>query len=381
MDFGLSKDQELFRESYKRFLEKENPITLVREIEKNETDYSREIYGKMAELGWLQLRLPERYGGMGGNWVDMAILYEEMGRALLQGPHFTSIALCAEAILRFGTEDQRLAFLPRIANGEVIMTLALTERNAGSDLKAMTTRASPAGGDYVIDGEKTYISNAHLADYIIVVTRTAPSSAVPDSAEGSGLILFIVDGKDPNLRCRPMNTFGLGRVDEVSFRQVRIPKNAILGELNHGQDIIDLVNNAKLMLCAEAMGGAQKALEISIDYSKLRYQFGVPIGSFQALQHKMSDMALMINGSRWFCYYSAWLLSQKTPCTKEVAMTKLCAGETYRMVTAETIQILGGYGAMQAHDIGLYFRRAKAIQLSLGRNHTLKEAIVSSMGI
>jgi alkylation response protein AidB-like acyl-CoA dehydrogenase len=381
MDFGLSKEQELFRESYRRFLEKENPITLVREIEKRETDYSREIYGKMAKLGWLQLRLPERYGGMGGNWVDMAILYEEMGRALFQGPHFTTVALCAEAILRFGTEEQRLAFLPRIADGEVIMTSALTERNAGSDLKAMTTKASPDGGDYVIDGEKMCINNAHFADYIIVATRTASSPSVPDSTEGSGVTLFIVDRKDPNLRCTPMKTFGLGRVDEVSFRHVRVPKKAILGDLNHGQDILDLVNDAKLMLCAEAMGGAQKALEIAVDYSKLRYQFGVPIGSFQAIQHKMSDMAMMINGSRWFCYYAAWLMSRKTPCTKEVAMTKLCAGETYRMVTAETIQILGGYGAMQAHDIGLYFRRAKAIQLSLGRNHTLKEAIVSSMGI
>lgn len=376
MDFGLSKDQELFRESYRKFLEKENPTTLVREIEEKKTDYSREIYRKMAELGWLQLRFPEKYYGMGGSWVDMAILYEEMGRALLQSPHFTTVTLCAEAILTLGTEEQKLTFLPRIANGEIIITLALTEGNAGSVLGSLATQASADGGDYIIHGNKMYISNAHLADYIIVVTKTGPSS--PD---GSGITLFVVEGRNPKIICTPMKTFGLGRVDEVIFDRVRVSKENMLGKLNQGQDIVNIMNNAKVMLCAEAIGGAQKALEISIDYAKTRYQFGAPIGSFQALQHKMSDMALMITGSRCLCYYTAWLISKKVPCIREVAMTKLCAGETYRMVTAETIQILGGYGAMQEHDIGLYFRRAKEIKLSLGYIHTLKETIVCSMGL
>jgi len=376
MDFGLTRDQKLLRESLREFLEKENPLSLVREIEEKEMDYSREIYRKIADLDWLRLGIPEKYGGMGGDWVDMAILYEEMGRTLLQSPHFTTWALCAEAILQFGTEDQRLAFLPKIADGEIVMTLALTEEDAGESLGSITTEASPDGGDYFIEGEKIYIPNAHFADYIVVVARTGQSSH-----DDKGIGLFIVDGKDPNIEYTPMKTLGLGRVDRVVLHRVRVSKKDVLSIPGKGNELSQLVDNAKVMLCAEAVGGAQKAIEISIDYAKSRHQFGVPIGSFQAIQHKISDMALRIDGSRWLTYYTAWLMSKGIPCTKEVAMTRLSAGETYRMVTAEAIQILGGYGAMKEHDIGLYFRRAKEIQLLLGYNHNIKEAIAFSLGL
>ena len=178
-----------------------------------------------------------------------------------------------------------------------------------------------------------------------------------------------------------MKTFGLERVNEVVFDQVRVSKTAMLGELNQGSPITDVVNRSKAMLSTEALGGAQMAFEMAIDYSKLRHQFGVPIGTFQALQHKMSDMALEINGAKRLSYWAIWLMSQGIPSSKELAMAKLRAGEAYRMVTAETIQVLGGYGAIQEHDIGLYFRRAKEIQLNLGHNHILKETIATSIGL
>jgi len=376
MDFGFTEEEEVFRESYRKFLKKENPTTLVREIEEKGLDYSREIYRKMADLGWLQIMIPEEYGGIGGDWVDMAILFEETGRALLQSPYFTTVTLGAQTILAFGTEEQKREFLPKIGNGEIVMALALTEADAGSNLRVISTAATPDSEDYIINGTKLYISNAHLADYIIVVTRTGPSAS-----DGAGISLFLVDGKNPNVKCTPMKTFGLERVSEVVFDRARVSKTAMLGELNQGGDITDIVNRAKVMLSTEALGGAQMALEIAIDYSKLRHQFGVPIGTFQALQHKMSDMALAISGSTRLSYWSIWLMSQGISCSKELAMAKLRAGEAYRMITAETIQVLGGYGAMQEHDIGLYFRRAKEIQLSLGHNHILKETIATSIGL
>jgi alkylation response protein AidB-like acyl-CoA dehydrogenase len=304
----------------------------------------------------------------------MALLFEEFGRALLQSPYFTTVTLGAQAILSFGTEEQKHKFLPRIANGEVIMTLALTEVDAGSDLASMSTTATADGEDYIINGTKLHINNAHLADYMIVAAKTAPNSSDDDS-----ITLFLIGGNNPNITCVPMKTLGLERRNEVVFGKVQVSKKDVLGELNQGADIIEVVNNAKIMLCAEAMGGAQKALEIAIDYSKRRFAFGAPIGALQALQHKMADMAVAIDGSRWLSYYAAWLMSQSMFRNKELAMAKLFAGETYRMVTAEAIQVLGGYGVMQEQPIGLYFRRAKEIQLSLGYTHALKEAIATSI--
>jgi hypothetical protein len=304
----------------------------------------------------------------------MAMLYEEFGRALLQSPYFTTVTLGAQTILAFGTEEQKHKFLPRIANGEIVMTLALTEIDAGSDLASISTTATADGEDYIINGTKLYISYAHLADYMIVVANTAPNSL-----DDRGITLFLIDGKNPNITCVPMKTLGLERRDQVVFGKVQVSKKDMLGRVNQGGAIINVVNNAKIMLCAEAMGGAQRALEIAIDHSKRRFAFGVPIGAFQALQHKMSDMAVAIYGSRWLSYYAAWLMSEGMPCNKELAMAKLFAGETYRMVTAETIQVLGGYGAMQEHPIALYFRRAKEIQLSLGYTHALKEVIATSI--
>ena len=373
MEFGFSEEQEVFRESYRKFLIRENPTTLVREIEEKELDYSRETYGKMADLGWLRLMIPDTYEGIGGDWVDMAVLFEEIGRALLQSPYLSTVALGAQTILAFGTEEQKSELLPKIGSGDIVVALALTEPDAGSDLASISTVAGREGENYVINGTKLYVENAHLADCIISVAKTDPASP-----EG-GVALFLVDGKDPNVKCTPIKTFGLGRVNEILFNGVKV--TSMLGGPGQGGDILDIVNRSKLMLCAEAMGGAQMAMETALEYANLRRQFGVPIGAFQAIQHKMSDMALSINRSRWLTYYACWLMNEGLPCSKELAMAKLCAGETYRMVTAETIQVLGGYGAMQEHDIGLYFRRAKEIQLEMGHTHTLKEIIATSVGL
>ena len=369
MDYGFSEEQEMFRRSVRDFMEKECPRTLVREIEKSDADYSRELYRKMAGLDWLGLLIPEDYGGVGGTWVDLAILCEEAGRALLQSPYIPTIVLAGQTIFTFGSEEQRQSFLPRIAAGDIIMTLALTEPDAEDNLELLATAAVAEGDGFVLSGTKLFIPFAHVVDYIITVARTA-----------QGLALFLVEAQSNGLTCTSLDTLA-GRLSEVVFDRVRVPASSMLGGPGDLGAIADIVDKAKLMHCAEMVGGAQVALDMAIEYSKDRVQFDRPIGSFQALQHKMVNMTVAIEGARWLVYYTAWMLSEGIPCAAEMAMAQLTAGEAYRFVASEAGQVHGGMGMMTEHDWGLFFRRAKAAQLNLGPWYSKLETIASSLGI
>ena len=370
MDYGFSEEQEMFRKSARDFLQAECPRTLVRDIEEQKRDYSPDVYRKMASLGWLGLCIPEEYGGVGGNWVDMAIFYEEIGRALLPSPHFSTIVLSAQAILASGREEQKSSLLPRIANGDIIVAFALTEPEAGANLELLSTSAIAKGGAYLINGTKLFISYAHLADYIITVAQTGKD-------ENSA---FLVEKGSPGLMCFPMDSLGGERLCEVAYQGVEVPGGSLLGKLGNARGIIEVTEKAKVMSCLSMIGSAQVALEMAVDYAKQRIQFDVPIGSFQALQHKMVDMALAIEGVRWLGYNVAWLISEHIPCAMEMAMLNLKAGQACRFATAEAIQIHGGMGTMEAHDISLYFRRVKAAQLNLGYPEAHREIIAQHLG-
>ena len=370
MDFGFSEEQEMFRREVREFLRRECPRSLVKEIEETKRDFDRDLYGKMAGLGWLGLMLPEEYGGVGGNWIDMAIFYEEAGRAMLPSPHFTTVVLGGQSVLSFGSEEQKQRLLPQIAKGEIIMSLALTEPEAGSNLALLTTTATPDNRDYILTGIKLFIFNAHLADYIITVART-----------GEGVTLFLVPGGSHGLSCTPLDTFAGERLNQVVYNQVRVSAQDLLGEVDKGENITEIVDKAKVMRCAEMIGGAQAALEMALDFSKQRISLGRPIGTFQALQHRMADMALAIDGARLLVYYVAWMMSEGIPCAKESAMAQLEAGRVYTRITIEAIHLHGGVAIMADHDLPLYYRRAKAAQLNLGFMDPHKEAIAQGLGL
>ncbi len=370
MDFSFSEEQEMFRTSVRDFLQKECPRTLVREIEEQKKDFSHDIYRKMADLGWLGIMIPDEYGGLGGNWVDMAIFYEEAGRALLQSPHLTTVVLGGQTLLSFGSEAQKSQLLPKIAKGEIIVTLALTEPDAGSNLALLATTAAPDNNDYIISGTKLFVPNAHLADYIITVARTK-----------EGIMLFLVPGKSEGLTCTPLDTFSWERLNEVVYEKVRVSGKNLLGELNRGEGIAEIVDKAKIMSCAEMVGGAQAALDMALDFSKQRMSLGRPIGTFQVLQHRMADMALAIDGARWLVYSVAWMNSEGVPCAKESAMAQLEAGRVYTYITFEAIHLHGGLAVMADHDLPLYYRRAKAAQLNLGFADSQREVIAKGLGL
>lgn len=295
MDLGFSEEQEMLRTSARDFLTTECPTDLVKEMAEDEVGYKPEMWAKMAELGWMGLAFPEEYDGMGMTFLDLAVLLEEMGRACLPGPFFSTVVLAGFTVLEAGSEQQKKDILSKIASGEAIATLAITEPSASYDASAITVKAVADGDGYVISGTKLFVENAHIADYIIVATRTREGGAPED-----GITLFVVDGKAPGITTTLLRTISGSKQCEVSFDSVKLPKASVLGEVDKGWPAVDKVlEKAAAAKCAEMVGGAQATLDMSVAYAKERIQFGRPIGSFQAIQHHCANMLTDVDGSRF----------------------------------------------------------------------------------
>ena len=377
MDFALSEEQEMLRKMSRDFLENECPKSLVREMEEDEKGYSLELWKKMAELGWMGLVFPEEYGGEGLNFLDLTVLIEELGRALVPGPYLSTVVYCGFPILAAGTDEQKHEFLPKIAKGDLILSLALTEPSATWDAAGIIAKATPEGDDFVISGTKLFISDAHIADYLLCVARTKESG----DAE-KGVTLFLVDAKSPGIGCTPLKTIASDRQFEVVFDKVQVPRKNMLGELDRGWAVIkEMLPKATLAQCALMVGGAQQVLEMTVNYAKERVQFGRPIGSFQAIQHKCADMATDVDGCRFITYQATWKLSEGLPCALEVSMAKAWVSEAYRRTCVEGHQIHGGIGFIKDHDMQLYYRRAKASELMFGDADYHRELVAQQIGL
>ena len=377
MDFALSEEQEMLRNSARDFLTKECPKTLVRQMETDEKGYSPNLWKGMADLGWTGLVFPETYGGSGMTFLDLAVLIEELGRALAPSPFLPTVVYCGLPILAAGTEEQKKQFLPKIAKGDMIMTLALTEPSATWDAGGITVKATAEGDDFVISGTKLFVSDAHIASYLLVVARTKEGKHKEE-----GITLFLVDAKSPGIKLNPLKTMGSDKQFEIIFNKVKVPKKNILGKLDHGWSIIqDLIPKATLAQCALMVGGAQQVLEMTVSYAKERVQFGKPIGSFQAIQHKCANMATDVDGSRFITYQAAWKLNEGLNCALEVSMAKAWVSEAYRRTCAEGHQIHGGIGFIKDHDMQLYYRRAKASELAFGDADYHRELVAKQIGL
>jgi alkylation response protein AidB-like acyl-CoA dehydrogenase len=377
MDFALSEEQEMLRKMSRDFLENECPKSLVREMEEDEQGYSPDLWKKMAELGWMGLVLPAEHGGEGMAFLDLAVLIEELGRALVPGPYLSTVVYCGLPILAAGTEEQKKEYLPRIAKGELIGTLALTEPSASWDPQGVETRAEADGDDFVISGTKLFISDAHVSDLLLCVARTKDSANPED-----GITLFLVDAKSPGITMTALKTIGSDKQFEVVLDKVRVPKKNILGQQDKGWDVVkELLPKAILAQCALMVGGAQQVLEMTVNYAKERVQFGKPIGSFQAIQHKCADMATDVDGCRFITYQAAWKLSEGLPCALEVSMAKAWVSEAYRWTCAEGHQIHGGIGFIKDHDMQLYYRRAKTSELMFGDADYHRELVAQQIGL
>ncbi len=376
MDLRLSEEQEMLRTAARDFLAKECPKAKVRELEEDEKGYSTEMWKKMAELGWMELIIPEEYGGMELPFQNLTILLEEMGRNVLPGP-FLCTMVSTFPILDVGTEEQKRKLLPKIAHGELILTMALLEASGTFDASGITTKAKPKGDNFIINGTKLFVEMAHVADYLICAARTT-DEAPPEKA----ITLFIVDAKAAGIHCERMPTIGIDKLCEVRFEDVLVPRKNQLGELDKGWSAMQrATKKGTIAKCAESIGGMQACVEMTVAYSKERVQYDRPIGAFQALQHIMADMWIAMETSRYLTYEATWLESEGLPCDKEASMAKSYVNEAYNYVSKWGVRLHGGIGTTRDHDISLYYRRAKAADTTFGSTDFHRELVAEKIGL
>jgi len=377
MNLDLTQEQQILKTAAREFLEKEFPKTLVRKMEDDPSGHNPDVWKKMADLGWIGLVIPEKYGGAGFGFLDLVVLLEEMGRACLVGPFFSTAVLCALPILDAGSEEQKQRFLPKIASGGLIMALALTEPSASYDPAYIQTRATARGDGYIISGTKLFVHDAHIAHYLLCVNRTAAVASPED-----GISLFLVDTKSPGITVVPLSTMADDKQNEVTFDKVAVPKKNLLGELDKGWPVMKrLLDRARIAKCAEMVGGADWAVEASVAYAKERVQYGRPIGGFQVIQHYLADMWIEAGMAKRLTYHAAWAVENGLPCAKEVAAAKAWVNDVYRHVTRMGVQVHGAIGTTRDHDIGLYYRRAKQAAVLFGDSDFCHELVAQELGL
>jgi len=378
MDLGLSEEQGLLKNAARDFLEKECPEAFVREMEEDERGYTPEFWQKMAAQGWQGIVIPEQYGGTGMTFTDLIVLLEELGRAVVPGPFISTVVLGTMPILEAGTEEQKQKLLPKIAAGELIMTLALTEPSAKWDADGVAMSAKAEGDSFVLSGTKLFVPDAHVSDYMVVTVRTKESENPED-----GVTLLLVDSKSAGIEFTVLKTIAADKQCEVAFNEVRVPKANVLGEVDKGWPIIQGVKSkATVAACAYLVGLSQMDFDTSLDYAKERIQFGRPIGSFQAIQHKFADMIIDVDGSRFITYKAAWALQENEPDAEMlVSMAKAWCNEATRRVVAHGQQIHGGIGFTKDYKIELYFRRQKWMELMWGDADYHRELVAGKLEV
>jgi alkylation response protein AidB-like acyl-CoA dehydrogenase len=374
MDLGLTEAQQMLKTSAHTFLEAECPEAFVRAMEDDERGFTLELWQRLATQGWLGLTFPEEYGGAGLGYVELAVLLEEMGGALLPGPYFSTVVVAGPVIMDAGSPEQKGQLMTGIARGQLIVTLALTEPGGRWDAAGVQTVASARGDDFVIDGTKLYVPNAHASDYMVVAARTG------DGEED--ISLFIVARQAPGVTQTLLETIASDRQSEVVFDDVSVPPSALLGDLNGGWATIEKVLEwGAVGKCAEMVGGAQEVLDMTVEYTKQRAQFGRPIGSFQAVQHHCANMATDVEASRHITNQAASRLAEGLPAQREVAMAKAWVSDAYRRVCALGHQCHGAVGFTKEHRMQLYSRRAKAAELMFGDAELHLETVARAIGL
>jgi len=369
MDLGLTEIQQMLKTSAQDFLSRECPLTLVREMEEDPRGFTDGLWRQMINLGWTGVAFPEQYGGTGGNFADLAVLLEEIGRSLAPAPFFSTVVLGGMTVLDGGSDAQKDDLISRTCAGTIIMTLAVPEAAAAYEPWDILTTASQQGGGYEITGIKLFVPDAEAADVIIVAART---SSGQDPADG--VSLFLVPSGTAGLTITPMQSVGSEKVFEVSLDKVNVPAESVIGAVGEAWPIIERsIQRATAAQCIQMLGGAEAVLDMTVEYAKGRTQFGRAIGTFQAVQHHCARMATDVEGSKGVAFQAVWRLSEGLPAKKEVAMAKAWIGPAYRRVCATAHQCHGAIGFTKEHDLQLYTRRAKVHELTYGDANHHKE--------
>jgi alkylation response protein AidB-like acyl-CoA dehydrogenase len=371
MNFAFTEEQEELRKTVRSFLESKSPETEVRRLMETTEGYDPAVWNQMAEQMGLQgLAIPEEFGGSGFSFVELGIVLEEMGRALLCAPYYSTVVLAANTLLHCGDKAAQADYLPGIASGETIATLAYTEPNGKWDESGITATATQTGDRWTINGTKMFVLDGHTASLLIVAAKTA-----------KGTSLFAVDGAAPGLTRTALSTMDQTR-KQAKLEFVDTPARLIGTDGEGWKTLSTVLDLAAVGLAAEQVGGAQKVLEMAVEYAKVRVQFGRPIGSFQAIKHKCADMLLEVESAKSAAYYGMWCAAEMNDELPSVAsLAKAYCSEAYFHATAENIQIHGGIGFTWEHPAHLYFKRAKSSELLFGDPTYHREQLAQRIGI
>jgi alkylation response protein AidB-like acyl-CoA dehydrogenase len=396
MNFAFTEEQEALRATARAFLARHSAPDRVRAAMESELGWDPEVWKRIgAELGWPALVVPEAYGGLGLGAVELSALLETMGETLLCAPFFSTVCLGATALLEAGSEAQKREHLPGIAQGRTLATLAWAEAGsaastAGDDVVGIAATARREGADYVLSGVKRFVPDGHAADLLVVAAR-APGSRGED-----GVGLFLVEAGAPGLVRRALPTLDrTRRLAEVELREVRVPRAAHLGngpggEASAAAALRHTLDRAAIALAAEQVGGAQRCLDLSVAHARQRVQFGRPIGSFQAIQHKCADLMLRVESARSAAYAAACVASEQgagpradegPDLARVASLAKAYCSEAYFSCAAEALQIHGGVGFTWEYDVHLHLKRARAMEGFLGDPAFHRERVARAIGL
>jgi len=351
MDFGISDEQQQLKTSAREFLTNECATTYVRKVMASEDGAAPELYAHIAQLGWHGLIIPEKFGGAGLGMLDMALLLEEQGYAAMPGPFLFSSVLAASALKEFGTDELRQKWLPAMAEGKAIGTIAIAEEDDGIEPVSIRTRAAKSGDEVVISGRKMFVPYANLANFVIVVARVGDRIDEVRS--------YLIETKAAGVGIKMLKSLDLTRrVCAVDLKDVRAKSS---DELQGGAGTLRrIIDIASVAVAADALGGTERALEMAVEYSKVREQFGKPIGSFQALKHAASEIVSELEPARSLLWYAAYALDAEPKATpRAAAMAKARLSEVYSRATDKAVLMHGGIGFTWEHDIHLWFKRSR----------------------
>jgi alkylation response protein AidB-like acyl-CoA dehydrogenase len=379
MDFELNEQQRILKESAHDFLMKECPKSLVRELQDSALGYSPELWKKMAELGWMGVIVPEQYEGIGGSFMDLTVILEEMGYNVCPSPFVSTTVLGGLLVQAAGSEKQKSEFLPKIARGELKLTLALAEHGAVYEASAIkdVQASSESNGQIAINGTKMFVPDANIADVCFCVARTAEKKNPEE-----GLTVFILDPSAPGIKSTLLKTMARERMCEMEFKDVRATEKDILGSTDKAWPAVkDVLEKATLAQCAEMVGGEQWVMDMALQYAKERTQFNRAIGSFQAIQHHFANMWVDIFGSRHLLYKAAWKVSEEGRAAREIAMAKAHIGAAYRRVTTLGHQIFAAVGFTLEHDMHFYHKRSVSGDQVYGNSSIQREYVARELGL
>jgi isovaleryl-CoA dehydrogenase len=380
LDFALTEEQQDFAAAIRDFCERECGTPEQREqLTNGYTEaHNSNLYKRIAELGWLGVTIPEQYGGSGGTMLDACLFMEGTSRGLAPIGGYATTLIVAGATRRFGTEDQKAEILGGIASGSV-EAIAMTEPEAGSDVGSLSTEAKPVSGGFVLNGQKVFCSNAHISDHVLVVARTTKSED-----KHQGLSMIFVPREADGMEIQPIDTMGGRETNHLYFSDCEAPADAVLGEVDAGwMQLMAGLNVERLILAATMLGIAQRAFDDALAYVKERRQFGRPIGSFQALQHRLADLATELEAARLMTWWVASLTDEDPDrmLPREASMVKLYVTEVAKRVALEGMQMMGGYGYSSEYDMERLVRQALVSTIYGGTSEIQRNIIAKTLGL